>query len=172
MNFINLEVNNMKKLLFGILMVLCVFLFSQEIIIQENVNDDYTNILMGSNVVYRGLNEAVVAPLDTEIIYLDITASDTLRTWYIQGGAVYSNITIKGWQSVVNTSDTYTFIEYITNIWIFGGQTSLITPFDAGMGTLWNSGYPLVRVKFKLYNPSETDTAYVYTNVQLRSAVK
>ena len=162
----------MKKLLFGILMVLCVFLFSQEIIVQENVNDDYTNILMGSNAVYRGLDEAVIAPLDTEIIYLAITATDTARVWYVQGGVCYTNTTIKGWQSVVNANDTYTFIEYISDIWIFGGQTNLITPFDAGIGTIWSSGYPLVKIKFKLYNPSETDTAYVYTNVQLRSAVK
>ena len=162
----------MKKFLFGILVILCVTLFSQEIIIQEKNNDDYTSILMGSNVVYKGLDMAIIAPLDTEIIYLSVTASDTMKTWYIQGGAIYSNVTLKGWQSVVNVSDTYTFIEYISNIWIFGGQTNLITPFDAGMGTLWSSGFPLIKIKLKLYNPSTMDTAYVYTNIQLRSAVK
>jgi len=94
------------------LFILFFKLSSQDIVVYTS-DDKYTQIIMNSNAVYKGIDSITILPGEIKNIYLPITAQDTLNyIWYIQGGIVYTTRTIRATQSVVNANDTYTFISY------------------------------------------------------------
>lgn len=162
-----------KKIIYLFIFLFFILFIDANDLIINTANDDYTKIIMNSNAVYKGIDSITILPGEIKNIYLPITAQDTLNyIWYIQGGIVYTTHTIRATQSVVNANDTYTFISYIKDIWLFENQINYVTPFDAGVGTLWTRGYPLVQIKFQLRNTSLTDTAMVFVNIQMRTQNK
>lgn len=162
----------MKKMFLLVLLGISVIsLFSQTIQLTTTKNDEWIDIIVHSNTYFFGINEIEVLPGDTtRYIYV---ISDTTKTWWIQGGQVFSLNLLRVSQYLGTSTGSYIYGGYVVNSWIYPNTINTITPFEGGIGTLWQpaSPYPLpAGLIFDFYNPSDTDTAYVYVNLQLRVA--